>query len=554
MKRRALLIILIILFSSLYLAHIPVANRETIDDLLPLDKPWLTVLLLPLDSRPPCTQFVEQLGRIANIRVILPPDEMLDHFRNPSDKQALREWLKQNAASADAAIVSVDMLIHGGLLSSRLSQGPEEDIQETLSLFRDIHQQNPHLKLYAFHVIPRLLIADGSDNAVYRKDLLDYSILKNELSVFENPNDYKKLTEIEKRVPAAVIKNYESLYEQNFAINRELLKLAQDQIFTELVIGQDDGHSFGIPNMIKEKLQNIIQHDPLLAKRVFLTRGADEIAADLLARIAATQSNQSPKVYVAYSSESAPAVIMPYMPHSVATTVHEKIALIHGQEVPSPDEATFILYVHIGSEKTTDAMLTHSAQQIKNYMERGYPVAVVDLSENFYAKQSLLPTLMKEKVKIGELAAYAGWNTTSNSVGTAVAQALVATGSLEASDQVKQHDQAQLEFLLSRFLDDYYYEKEIQPWINRRIENLNANPYDLPDGHMQETNETVQLFLTSKANELFQKAFQDKPIQLTDQYGARTYQISQLSCDSALPWERTFEIKVMPSFTLEIKN
>ncbi|MDU2064791.1 MAG: DUF4127 family protein [Sporomusaceae bacterium] len=554
MKRIFSVFLLVTLFISIYLFHFPVTNSETIKTTLPIENPWLTILLVPLDSRPPCTQFVDQLGRMVGIKVILPPDDLLDHFRTPSDKAALRQWLKTAAPQADAAIISIDMLIHGGLLSSRLGMGTSEDISETLALLRDIHQDSPQTKLYAFSIIPRLLVADGSDSAAYKKDLLNYSILKNQIALFENPLDYKKLQKIESQIPAKVIADYESLYNQNLKLNKQLLDLVHDHTLSELVIGQDDGHSFGIPNLIKEKLQNLITHDEELVNHVIVTRGADEIAADLLARIAAQKAHKEPRIYVVYSTEEAPAVIMPYMPHSVQTTVQEKIAMLHGQEVSTPDEATFLLYVHIGTKETTDEKKEQAANEIKRFMAQGYPVALVDLSENFYADQCLFPLLLKEKVKVAELAAYAGWNTTSNSIGTAVAEAFAATSTLGSADEILQRDQARLEFLFSRFADDYYYQKEIQPWINKRVTNLNADPYNLPDAKMQDTTETIQHFIAAKNKDFFQKALKGKLIVLEDQAGKRLYRIPSFSIDSTLPWERTFEIKVQPQFQLQIEN
>lgn len=550
MKQRIIVLVIFIAFIFLYVFVKNNLVPLSVIDTAPMQSPWLTILVMPLDSRPPCTQFVEELGRIANIRIILPPENVLDHFRNPSDKQALRLWLKNNISQANAAIVSVDMLIHGGLLSSRLSQGTSQDTQETIDLLKEVHAQNPGIAIYAFNIIPRLLIADNSANAIYRKDLLEYSILKNEVAVFENPLDYKKLLDIRKRVPSNVIEEYESLYEQNLDISNKLIELTESGVITNLVIGQDDGHYFGIPNLIKEKLQNLVDHKPSLGNRVIITRGADEIALNLLSRIAANASGQSPHVYVTYSTDAAPAAIMPYMAQSVRTTVSEKIALIKGQEVSSLEEASLILYVHIGSDQSTEQTLTASALEIKDLMARGYPVALVDLSENFYASQSLLPYLIKEAVNINELAAYAGWNTTSNSIGTAVSQGMFATSGFEPPDQIRQHDQAQIEFLLSRFLDDYYFQKEIQPWINKRVRNMNADPYNLPDSDYQDTNDVIQLFLTTKSKILFQQAIKGHPIHISDPLGSRSYQINSLAVKSSLPWERTFEIKVQPIISL----
>ena len=84
--------------------------------------PRLTILLIPLDSRPPCTAYVESLASMAGMKVILPPSDLLDDYQRPGNTAGLREWLARNLYRAEAAILSVDMLTHGGLLTSR--QGP----------------------------------------------------------------------------------------------------------------------------------------------------------------------------------------------------------------------------------------------------------------------------------------------------------------------------------------------------------------------------------------------------------------------------------------------
>ena len=43
------------------------------------------LLLVPLDSRPPCTLIAQDLGRLASIDVILPPKELLDNYRTPAN-------------------------------------------------------------------------------------------------------------------------------------------------------------------------------------------------------------------------------------------------------------------------------------------------------------------------------------------------------------------------------------------------------------------------------------------------------------------------------------
>ena len=74
-----------------------------------------SLLLAPLDSRPPCTTLVHKLGALASLDVVLPPKELLDNYNTPAAKEKLFAWLAQELPLHPAAIVSADILIHGSL-------------------------------------------------------------------------------------------------------------------------------------------------------------------------------------------------------------------------------------------------------------------------------------------------------------------------------------------------------------------------------------------------------------------------------------------------------
>lgn len=188
------------------------------------------ILLVPLDSRPPCTQFVAQLAAIGGKPVLMPPSEYLDHYKTPAKQKQVREWFLEHAKSSDTAIVSVDMLIHGGLLASRLSAGSEVDAQAVVDLLRKVKQDNPALKLYVFSIIPRLLLADTDEYYTHQKNVFNYSVRKDLLLTFENPIDYFKLRELEAQIPSLVIERYNSLYIKNKQFSYTLIGLAQEGI------------------------------------------------------------------------------------------------------------------------------------------------------------------------------------------------------------------------------------------------------------------------------------------------------------------------------------
>ena len=89
----------------------------------------------------------------------------------------------------------------------------------------------------------------------------------------------------------------------------------------------------------------------------------------------------------------------------------------------------------------------------------GRSVALVDLAEHFRADETLLPLLLEGGAPIQTLAAYAGWNTASNSVGTAVAHATLletAKRRMRTKEDLLRLYAAHLTFLDGRILEDYF--------------------------------------------------------------------------------------------------
>ncbi|GMA99283.1 DUF4127 family protein [Pelosinus sp. IPA-1] len=512
---------------------------------------WLTVILLPLDSRPPCTQFVEQLAHMAGIKLLIPEPELLDNYKSLANKQELRIWLTQVSKQADAAIISTDMLIHGGLLASRLSSGTTDDTKEVLHLLTRVHQENPQLKMYVFSIIPRLLIADNKENIIFQKDMLKYSVLKDQVYTFENAEDIKKIRSVEKQIPDTIINRYTAMYENNSKLNKTLMDMVESGVLAGLVVGQDDGQPFGIPNINKQQLQYQLLQTPLSANKVFITRGTDEVALTLLGHIVMEFSNEHPKVFVTYSTADAGQITMPFMPHTVAKTVQEKLKIAGAIEVQNTDEADFVLYVHIGNQNTKSDLIP-AAKEVKKLLDQGYKVALVDLTENFNISETLLPILIKQDVAIPKLIAYAGWNTTSNSIGTAVTQACIFSKAVSKPTSLSNTMglyKENLEFLTARFLDDLYYQKEINPYINKELQRLHIDPYNLGTAYYQ-TNYKIQRMMISKGVHLFREGLFNKPITINSTQGAQEIIITDLELQTYLPWQRTFEIWAQPTLSL----
>lgn len=510
-----------------------------------------TVLLLPLDSRPPCTNFVVDLGKIANIEVLLPPKKLLDCYRHPGDKEQLRNWLAENSGRADAVIVSIDMLIHGGLWASRDSAGKQADVNDTLRLLKEVHEEHPNLPIYAFNILPRLWLSDAPENKKYQKDMLKYSSLKDQVYTFGDMEDTKALYELERKIPSTIIEQYHTLYKENMELNKILIRLTEKGVFQKLVIGQDDGQVFGIPNIFKRQLLHYLEQENVSSERVTVTKGTDEVALTLLGDLNGRMRGFRPKIFVQYNDKQAPGMVMPYMPNSVATTVKEKIDLIRGSIVGNPDEADFILFVYIGTEENKDQRFSVN-REIQRLLTNGYRVALVDLSEHFTSNETVFPMLLNNGAPINQLIAYAGWNTTSNAIGTAVVQGAIFTSGLYSPAGVEdilalyEHN---LTFLSRRYLEDYFYLKQVIDTVNDALRANEVNVYDLGESYPL-ANEMMEAEMNRKAYLMKKSKAYNLPLHIKTKNSEIALKVNDLAMTARFPWDRTFEIDLEIKLTV----
>ncbi|MHC1758687.1 MAG: DUF4127 family protein [Negativicutes bacterium] len=506
------------------------------------------ILVVPLDSRPPCTDYLVSLARMAGFKVILPPSELMDEYQKPANVVHMREWLQQNIILADAAIISVDMLIHGGLLASRKGTGSKDDATEVLALLDTIHKKHPQVKLFAFSIIPRLLIPENPHTEKYRQPMVEWSMLQETTTLFENPKDFARLQRLEAEIPVEIINRYRALYAANHQLNRRLVTLAQNGVLSGLVLGQDDSAIFGLGNLERQRLENQIGRLPEMRKKIFVTRGTDEVALTLLGPVTYSANEAKYKVFIHYTEAHTTNAILPYMPRPLMQTVTEKLAISGAEPTSSISEADFILVVHAGNSQSREAQMKTNADQIKFWMEQGHNVAVVDLATDWIEKQTLLPYLQRNETPLYQLRAYAGWNTASNSIGTAITQSIMTLRGHDATvaSSALYRDLARVEFLSDRILDDWYYQKILRHQLNEKLERQKIDPYNLKDARKQIANQ-IHHQLFNAHLQYIRRSWHNAVIPLYPPvYGS--YALYKGTLQASLPWERTFEIFVDSKF------
>lgn len=528
--------LLSLFYSGLALRAVPVAVE--------VPQPIGAIMLIPLDSRPPCTDYVEKLGRMAGYKILLPPVELLDDYTTPGNSAELRRWFLAEAFQTESAIISIDMLVHGGLWASRQGHDPGANADETLKLLTAIHQLHPHIRLFAFNIIPRLFIAERTLTTQYRDSMAEWSILQDTFLLFENPQDLQRLQQLEQKLPADLTGKYRNLYTTNRELNLKLIKLVRDGVLSGLVVGQDDSAPFGLGNLERRNLESVVQLHPELRRKVFITRGTDEVALTLLKQATRSPQETRTKVYVHYTEPHAADLIMPYMPGPLSQTVAEKLDLLGAITVETPADADYILVIHAGNTHSQAKKFANAAAQIKNWLDDGKNIALVDLATDWIQDQTLLPLLQANGSPLYKLIAYAGWNTASNSIGTAVTQAEMVLAGRSSADltTLLSRNLDRISFLAERISDDWYYQKSYRASLNNMLLRQKINPYALGVDRTK-VGQRILREMTESFPRLVVRDWCNARIILPTDPTA-VYTIADWKIVFALPWERTFEIRL----------
>ena len=506
------------------------------------------ILLIPLDSRPPCGRFVQDAGRIAGIEVVLPPAELLDEYFRPGDTAALQSWTMEHIAGFDAAILSIDQLLHGGLIASRQAKKTIADEEDLLNFLRRLRAAHPNIPLYAFSILPRMTPPDGLVDWEEQKRLMKYSRLLGRIAREKNPRDedLSALDDLRASISAENLAQYERLFANYADFGQRLISLAENGTLDRLVIGQDDSEPNSIPNLVLHKFSELLAAKGISENRVFLAQGADELALSILAADEAQRNGFSPRVALIYNDSSTPDRVLPYMGATLEKTAREKIRFTRGTIAASPETADFTLYIS-ANDKATANTRKAAAATINMLLDNKRAVALVDLAEHLRLDETLLPVLVENKTPIHMLAAYAGWNTASNSVGTAVAHAVllqIAQRRAQTENDALSVAAAHISFLDGRFLEDCYYLKDVVDHLNYSLEKCGAQNgrgleynYNYPLGSL-----LLETAIENRRTRLVHTAAYQTPFTFKTESVTLLLRATDFTATARFPWPRTFEI------------
>lgn len=434
---------------------------------------------IPLDIRPYNYQFLEDIVKMdKEVSLKLPKKELLGSRKNPADLEYLKEYILENVADTDAFIISLDMLVYGGLFPSRLHNNDVEELKGRLDILRDIKKINPNCKIYGSNLILRTPKYNSSEEepdyyAVCGEDIFKYGhFLDKKNRVVLSLEEEKEFEDIDKRLNKDYLNDFVNRRNKNISVILYALELVKEGIIDTLIVPQDDASEFGFTAMDQKKVYYEISR-LRIADKVFLHPGTDESGCTLITRAYLDKKGEF-SIYPYYITEAFKNIIPNYedRPFQYSLLSHTKACGIN--LVENIEEANSVLAINGAPVKMQEAYEVSFGENdisqrkdISYYRYRNFPVfceklnkfieankevSVLDVAFSNGGEEELIAYLDKYNL-LEKIKAYAGWNTCCNSLGTVLA---AMTFAYFGKEQEKVEN-----FKARRFASDWAYQSEV---------------------------------------------------------------------------------------------
>jgi hypothetical protein len=493
----------------------------------------LTFVVVPLDDRPVTLQLPRMLGEIAGVTIATPPRELLGRFLRFGEPDAIARWLRDDApADAAAYIVSTDMLAYGGLIASRTPATPEFLALSRLRSLAAFRATRPRAAFAGFGTVMRLA-PTGVPNAGAAAGFFAAAPVWPLIAEYANLPDPPRTaadTATAQRIRAAAgpaLGDYLATRERDRNVDLFALQLVAEGSLDRLILGQDDAGPVGLHLRDLAALRGYLDRWGLNG-RAAIEPGADELALALVGAALAHQAAFVPRIRVVYSQAGGGWRNDPLEFAPIDTTVDALIGASGGRRADAAADPDIDLFVRVPG--TLPAEGPAFVDAIEADVRRGRLAAVADLTflaqDDYDQQRGLVDDLLARGIA-GSIAAFASWNTTANTLGTAIPEAIaVAAGRRTGSYNARAHAR----FMLDRYADDYAFHDFTRPALNAWLagQGISDHTY-LPPAVAEQTAWRNRADLWPRSLDLLAAIYPH---------------YADAGLTITLPWDRTFETEL----------
>ena len=468
----------------------------------------MTLLLVPPDVRPPTCDFPVTLARAAGLDPLTPPKDALPVLNEPGNHEVLADWLRENAASADTLILSLETLCLGGMIPARRVNDALEVVLKRLELLRELKRLNPNLTILAGGVIVRVAHDDDplEEKPYYGEHgaaLRFYSEAFDRYARYGTADDERRLARAVAGPPEGVLEDWLKTRKRNHQMHLQALEFVREGVIDHLCLTLDDTSLYGLAAHDRRALE--ARTDALgVWEQVDIYPGADEVPVTLLAR---ALQKEPTGVYVRCSSLAGETAELLYEDRPVGELIRAHLRAAGCVQVDTRSEADLVLAVNTPALRQAGRQPDHAtvdtaARHLPEFVDfiarclaEDKAVSVADIAYANGAEERLVK-LLDSRINLSKLAGFSAWNTAGNTLGGAVALGVVSRRVVDRA--------AWVEVLFNRFVDDYLYQARVREGVRGQL--TNPSPFDLGP-QREEAERLMGLFIKPLAQELWEKHF-----------------------------------------------
>lgn len=488
------------------------------------------IVYLPLDERPCNYSFVSMLNEgNKKIKILTPKFSDMGYRKTPANVKNIEKFLLKECKDADYLNIALDTLLYGGLLYSRLHYLSEEIVLQRLNVLSEIKRKNPKIKIYAFSLVMRCpSYSSDAEEPDY------YGICGREIFLYgENEDKYYKgiidkkeyLNNKEKlKICEPYLEDYITRRKINISVLSEVLKL-KGNVIDDLYILQDDSAPYGYTAMDQATLKDKAKK---LKINLNVYPGADEAGLTLYSKVLTDINGYSPKICPIYPDEACKNVIPVFEDREVYKSIKAQIESA-GATVSDEKGADVYMFCNLPvgemhninnlyGESYDKRNIPEFTDKMLSLYKAGKSVALSDIA---YGNGGDAETTEPVDKKIGllNLSGYAGWNSSSNTLGTVIAESIFCY----FYGKTKSHRR----FIAERVYEDIGYCAYVREHIKEEeMESLKIT-FDKVDGIRGKAVDRARKFLNEYISEKYPEIFEEYKIE-----------------DAIFPWNRLFEISL----------
>ena len=423
------------------------------------------LLIAPLDKRPVCYSFLQQLSAFSGVTIDLPPQAILGQLKQPADRTALLQWIQQTTPHSEQAIVSTDLLSSGGLIPTRVQTDSLSVLQANIDTCLTALGSMPCHGVQSILRIPNYNHAEEEPDYWEDYGAVLYQASESLHRQYGDDLTYASLASPDS-IPSKIWADWLGRRQRFYALN---CWLARHPRFESLVFAQDDTGTYGFNVWEAQQLVRLTEADTSR----WVQTGADEVQHCLMAKLALETSGvESPSVWCHYTHPATSMSAAKFDGQPIQTVAEQRIHACGARFASSLDEADLVWLIHTptdmmgdhceqkGSKWSTtdqsDPILLHTLIELQTLNK---PTVLADVAYANGADPVVMAPFLDRPGVLRQLTGYAAWNTPGNTLGCSLAMGVL---HWYATRQGVFSQSAFDKALLTRLVDDWIYQSLVR--------------------------------------------------------------------------------------------